>query len=114
MDSEDGKKVEVERVIYGSRKLFFFEMEMSSRSRETQSNNELLKLESVYEFKVKKRAFFYSIFARQAKPDAQIGRPIPAMHMFVYRILDKDGDGKFETLVSDDSKIIVPKWASER
>lgn len=33
-------------------------------------------------------------------------------HMFVYKNLDNGGDGKFEILLTDNSKVIVPIWAS--
>ena len=66
------------------------------------------------ENKVKEKIFAYTIFARKAKvSQGSMDNNSSHDHTFVYRILDKDGDGKFETLLTDSSKILIPKWVMQ-
>lgn len=69
----------------------------------------VLKLLFITEFSVNGKVYSYDIGARIAKPANhadEIG--------FGYRIVDFDGDGKFETMLTDDDiELKVPSWATD-
>ena len=111
IDSESGKHVEIVITAYAPIDDFLFRIEPDNPYQKKGLFDEVLKLESIEEIKVKERIFWYTIFARKAKFGEQKSNNISHEHAFVYRILDKDGDGKFETLLTDSSKILVPQWA---
>ncbi len=70
-----------------------------------------VKLESVFfsEYSGKGRVFMYSIMAKEVRAPPVSNR-VPHEDSFVYKIMDADGDGIFETLLGDYDEIIVPNW----
>jgi hypothetical protein len=111
--SEDGKPVRLMITDYAPKNEVFFTQVPSGSVSPNRLLSGLLKLEFIEELRVKEKIFGYVVFARATKTDEKTGKPSPFGQMFVYRIIDKDGDGKFETLLADDSKILVPQWVSK-
>lgn len=72
-----------------------------------------MRLVALKELRVGKKIFSYVITAEKIGHDTPISANEPHGHPFLYKILDKDGDGKFETLFPGHSDNLVPKWAIE-
>lgn len=112
-ESEDGKHVTLAITELAPKDEVFFTQVPSDAASPNSLLSGLLKLEFIQELRVREKAYCYLIYARRAKTDEQTGKPSPIGQMFVYRILDKDGDGKFETLSADASRVSVPEWAAK-
>ncbi|MEZ5422882.1 MAG: hypothetical protein R2682_07280 [Pyrinomonadaceae bacterium] len=112
-ESEDGKPVKIAITDLVPKDVFFFTQTPSDAASPNSLLSGLLKLELIQELRVRAKTYCYLIYARRTKTDEQTGKPSPIGQMFVYRILDKDGDGKFETLSADDSRALVPEWAAK-
>jgi hypothetical protein len=111
MLSVDGRRFNV-------RKTFFTPNETISYTEDGFSENVTrlhgkLKLVRFQEFKLKEKVFLYSILAREFDENKQANNNHMHKEMFIYQILDSDGDGKFETLIDNDSDVLIPKWATE-
>jgi hypothetical protein len=80
---------------------------INSEQKEYLSLDEL-RLVSLKEFRVGRNVFSYVIMAEKlTSKEHNFGS-----HPFLYKILDKDGDGKFETLFPGDSDNLVPAWVN--
>lgn len=111
--SENGKMVKRTLTIYNPIGEFSFQRESSTSSSGIQIPSESLELESIWEIKINGKIYSYTVVARKAKLNEQTDNSVLTRHAFPYRYFDTDGDGKFETLVTDDSNILVPSWASQ-
>jgi hypothetical protein len=107
--SENGKSVKRILTIYIPKDDFFYQREVGISNSGNELKSELLKLQSIWEIKANEKKYSYTITARKAKPDEQEDH----QHDFIYRYFDLDGDGKFETLISNDSEVLVPSWATQ-
>jgi hypothetical protein len=113
LNSEDGKLIKVTTTAYDSKGELFFTREAPTAEHAAELNYGWLKLEWLEELKVKDKIFGYLIFVRGAKPDEKTKKPLLDKHMFVYRCVDFDGDGTFESILTDTAKeLLVPKWAA--
>lgn len=74
----------------------------------TRLHGELV-LISFKEFRLNDNIYLYSIVAKKNEDINQ--KNINAHNeLLIYQILDNDGDGIFETLIDNDSTILIPKW----
>lgn len=110
--SEDGKNIKVTTTECAPINDFIYEEKLTDYQKTKLISGEL-QLKTFIENKVNEKIFWYTIFAKQTESNEQKSDNSSHNHIFVYRIVDKDGDGKFETRVSDSSEILVPKWAIE-
>jgi hypothetical protein len=70
------------------------------------SSNGFTKIELIIEMKFKERVLGYMVFAKKVSVDSKNNSVTDVNERsFYYRYFDYDGDGKFETLVTDSSKI---------
>ncbi|MCA1623947.1 MAG: DUF2782 domain-containing protein [Acidobacteria bacterium] len=111
--SETGNRVKRTITIYNPIGDFFFYIDHPTSNLGIQMMSGLLQLESIWEVKVKEKIYSYTVIVRKAVPNAQTDESILTRHEFPYRYFDIDGDGKFETLVADDSDILVPSWVTQ-
>lgn len=81
----------------------------SSANRKSLLNGRL-RLLKVLEVKFNERVFMYVIDAWPQNDIAHNNNNSHSVRPFSYRIFDSDGDGKFETLVSDGVVIKPPRW----
>lgn len=109
--TEDGKIAKRTLTIYSPTDDFFFHRE--SFSQDSEITTGLLKLQGIYELKVKEKVYGYTIYAQKTIPDEQTGKHTSIGPTFFYQCFDTDGDGKFETLVTDTSGMLIPSWASQ-
>lgn len=111
--TENGMKVKRTITIYNPIGDFFFQRESSTSISGSQLKSESLQIQSIWEVKIKEKIYSYTVIARKATPDKQTDESVLTKFEFPYRYFDIDGDGKFETLVTDGSEILVPSWASQ-
>lgn len=100
---EDGSEVTLKVAHYRPKSICTY-AESSADSSSFLNGN--LRLIRIAERKVNDRIFAYIIDALPLSDDRN-ARP---KRQFVYRIFDSDGDGKFETLLSDDFVLKPPRW----
>lgn len=110
--TETGKQVKMTTAHYSSRydrlpsytEDFYFE-----GSKLDYMKGKRLEIDTFMKMSVRGKVFMYSIsVGKVGHPPASNGDPHD--DPFGYRILDKDGDGIFETLLHGKSDIIVPNW----
>jgi hypothetical protein len=106
--SENGKKVKRTIILFASGD-FLFQRESGTSNSGIEIPSEMLKLKGIWELKIKDKIYSYTITAHNATPNKLIDHE----HDFIYRYFDMDGDGKFEMLVTDDSEVLVPEWATQ-
>ncbi len=109
--TSDGERVDMTITFYAPIKDFFYTLVIDPAFREHAVGGDLI-LELIGELKTNGKVYGYSIFARQVAPKDKDGNFTASdhNHMFVYRCYDSDGDGKFETLLTDSSPYFVPDW----
>jgi hypothetical protein len=112
MTSASGKQVDAvdTTMIFSDDYRFTF----GSMTEEQKSylNQGELKLVALKELRVGRNVFAYVIMAENAETGMKMSGNEPHQHPFFYKIVDQDGDGKFETLYPGDSDNLVPDWAS--
>lgn len=109
MISEDRKSVRVMTTNYAPVEKTIYS-EKTDDARVTLVRDNLI-LGNFVEYKAKGKVFLYTIFARRPMSEKQeIGSSNEKI--FVYQIVDRDGDGKFETLLIKNSKFLTPSWVS--
>jgi hypothetical protein len=114
VSSENGKPVEVTNITYSPEEDFYFTDEPFTAEEARSLIRGLLKLTLITEMRVKEKIFGYSMIVREAKSDAQTNDNTGHDdHPFTYTIVDFDGDGKFEAMVTWDINFKVPAWASD-
>lgn len=96
----NGSKVNVIISYYIPTKTFLYNLKID-RAFQDRAVAGIVKIESLGELKANNKIFGYTINARRTEEN-QLG--------FGYRIYDSDGDGKFETMVTDNSAFQVPSW----
>jgi hypothetical protein len=70
-----------------------------------------MQLFSVRQWKIGNKIFAYIITARRVEYEQSEKKYMPNGMAFMFGFLDEDGDGKFETLLSDpDSDLSIPQW----
>ncbi|MCZ2390843.1 MAG: hypothetical protein LC113_07165 [Acidobacteria bacterium] len=70
-----------------------------------------LALSSVKEFSLNEKVFAYVVFAQRTRPNAVTHSYEGTGTIFFFAFVDRDGDGKFETLLrSLESNFTVPDW----
>lgn len=69
------------------------------------------KVQSVTSCSINGRIFEYSVLAASIKTSKRAGNTGETGAPFFYRYYDLNGDGLFETLVTDSSDVPVPDWA---
>jgi hypothetical protein len=108
--SNNGKAVKVTKNTYVTEEEdFIFTNDPFTSEEERQLVGGLLKLLFIKEFRVNGKVYAYDIGVRIAKPANHIDEI-----GFGYRIVDFDGDGKFETMLPDDDvELKVPAWAAD-
>jgi hypothetical protein len=110
MAAEDGRKVDVSITEYVHEKdVLYTETPVPG----TTLVRGALRLANFSELKVKEKIFLYTIFARPVRPQEESNDNSSHDHMFVYQIVDRNGDSIFETLLIGKSKFLVPNWALE-
>ena len=70
-----------------------------------------LKTLSVIKCEMKGRVFEYSVQAVKVMTEEKTLKIVENGSPLFYRYYDMDGDGLFETLVTDSSDVLVPDWA---
>lgn len=108
---ENGDKIKVTTTDYAPIKDFFTEEPFASLGKNQAFR--LTKINLIRESKVNGKIFCYTIFAKATKPNEKTGKPIAVGSDFIYQYVDRDGDGKFETLVTDGSVYPVPSWVTQ-
>lgn len=68
------------------------------------------KIEMLSELKVGDKIFGYSMIARSAESDEKTNESARTALNFIYRHVDADGDGKFETHIGNYTELVVPAW----
>lgn len=111
MLSEDGKNFKVTITQYVPIGGFIYSEESLLNEQKTTQLRGNLSMAGFTEFKLKEKVFLYTIMAITRKPETQKGDNTTHERHFGYQIVDRDGDGKFETLITDKSKFLVPAWA---
>jgi hypothetical protein len=113
--SESGKSIKVTRTTYYPVDDFYFTDEPFTPEVARQLVGGTLQLKLIDELKVNGKIFAYVINVTSMMSHAQSNsNSLHNGHPFGYPILDKDGDGKFETLLPDDDvELQVPAWVSE-
>jgi hypothetical protein len=113
--SENGKAVKVKRTTYLPLEDFIYTDEPFTPEEAHQLSGGLRKLRYIDEFRVKEKVYAYLILVISAEPRVQANdNTAHDEHPFTYRIVDSDGDGKFETLLPDDDvELKVPAWAAD-
>jgi len=77
----------------------------------TRLHGELV-LDSFEELSLNDKVYLYSIVAKENESINQ--RNVNDHNdKLIYQILDSDGDGIFETLIDNDSTILIPKWVTK-
>jgi hypothetical protein len=112
MDSEDGESVKVTLTFYAPKDGYRYTEKPSVNNPNTGVGIDLSML-GFTEFKVKERVFLYSILAITRRFETEKRDNSTNERYFSYQIGDRDGDGKFESLLIDKSKFLVPAWAVE-
>ncbi|MBK8812835.1 MAG: hypothetical protein IPN69_19185 [Acidobacteria bacterium] len=64
------------------------------------------------EYRANDKVYSFRITAKNRETAAQVNVR-DHNEMLLYRIVDSDGDGTFETLFDDDREVAVPNWASK-
>jgi hypothetical protein len=108
LNSDEGDAFEVTLTYYVPTERFIYREKPLNDNQIILVKGEL-ELFDFIEYRVKDKIFAYTIFARRYKID-QPNDNSSHEHKFVYRILDSNGDGKFETLLTDNSELLVPQW----
>lgn len=114
MKSEDGKDIKVTATFYTPIENFIYEENPLDANGEVILVHGKLKLMNFVEIKVEENVFLYTISARKTEAKEPIYNSTSHNHIFGYQIVDRDGDGKFETLLTDGSKFLVPVWALQK
>ena len=109
--TSDGNRVDVTITSYAPIKDFFYTLVIDPAFRGHAVGGDL-RLMFIEELATNGKVYGYSIFARQVAPKDKDGNPLSRDqdHMFVYRCYDSDGDGKFETMITDSSPFLIPDW----
>jgi len=111
--SENGTSVKRMLTVYIPIDAFFFQREPYASGLDKEMTTGLLRLQAIYELKVKEKIYGYTIYAQKTALDEQTRKSVPSGKIFFYQCFDTDGDGKFETLVTDQSGISVPDWVTQ-
>ena len=110
MISEGGKNVKVTTTNYAPvGKIVYSEKTDDPRVTLVRDN---LILGNFVEYKAKGKVFLYTIFARRPNTEKQENGNSSREKIFVYQIVDRDGDGKFETLLINSTKFLTPYWVT--
>lgn len=109
----DGTRTEVKGAYFTpTNEIVYEEMPVEGALSKVQDE---LKLIHFRELSLKGRVYLYEITARKYASIGQLNNNASHEEIFTYRILDNDGDGKFETLVTKpDSKVMIPKWLLDK
>jgi hypothetical protein len=103
-----GKRVKVRITDLISKEDFYFEQSALTPEQELGG---LQKLEMLRRFDVNGMVFSYSIFERKAGRESANQKPGDLGRLLPINCLDADGDGEFETAVTDNAELVVPDWA---
>jgi len=73
-----------------------------------------LDVDGLAEFSVKGKVYLYEIMV---EPQFNRGPSSPNTNringlLFIFQLVDQDGDGKFETMFDKQADVPVPRWAS--
>lgn len=102
----DGKKLNRVLVRYELKERFFTENPLTFVNNQ---NFGMIELRNLMAFKGKnQKPYCYSSIAQQAKKDEETNKFVSFGVGFIYRLCDKDGDGKYETNPLKDFPI--PDW----
>jgi hypothetical protein len=108
---ESGGKVKVTTTDYSPVKDFLTEEPIVSMGKGHVYG--VTKIDLIRESKVNNKSFCYTVFVSSVKVGEKAGKSWPTGSPFLYQYIDRDGDGKFETLLTDASKFAVPDWLSQ-
>lgn len=109
--AESGEQIAIEISDYAPEGEFAYPSELTGYPHlEARAKDGLLLLQMISELKCNNRIYGYSVFSAPGEKDAQTGTVKRKGHMFVYRLFDSDGDGRFETMITDSSSFKIPAW----
>lgn len=110
INSIEGKPFNVKITFFNPNENVLYTEELFSENV-TRLHGELV-LNSFEEFRLNDKVYLYSIVAKENEDINQ--KNINARNdMLIYQILDNDGDGIFETLIDNDSTVLLPKWCTK-
>jgi hypothetical protein len=110
----DGKKVTVVQTTFVSLGEYQFARGAADKEQQDYLGRGQLRLVSIKERRVEAHIFSYVILARRINHSGGDSGRSAREHHFFYKIEDKDGDGKFESLFPGDSDNLVPRWAASK
>jgi hypothetical protein len=109
--TESGEKVAIEITDYAPLGEFAYASELSAYPHlEARARDGLLLLQLISQLKYNNKIYGYSVFSAPGTKDVKTGMVKRNGHMFVYRLFDSDGDGRFETMITDSSPFKIPAW----
>lgn len=103
--TEKGKQVRTNTLLYVYRTSWWHSQDICYEGRDLDYLKGKLESLSFMETSVNGKVFMYSITVGPL-----ILNDLDHRDPFGYQIQDRDGDGIFETLLSDDADIVVPNW----
>lgn len=109
--SASGSEVDVVVIVMVNFKNYRFTYGTMNEEQKNYLGEGELKLVALKELRVGRNVFAYVIMAETIDNGMKMSGNEPHQHPFLYRIFDRDGDGKFETLFPGDSDNFVPEWA---
>jgi hypothetical protein len=107
-----GSKVKVITTTFVDFKEYLFTYGTVTKDQEKYLGHSSLKLIAIKELKVGDHVFSYVILATKVNLENVGSNHSADRHHFFYKIWDKDGDGKFETLDPGLSDSLVPSWVA--
>jgi hypothetical protein len=110
INSIEGKPFKVKTIYFAPNNEVLYTEELFSENV-TRLHGELV-LHGFEEFRLNDKVYLYSIVAKENEDINQ--KNINAHNeKLIYQILDNDGDGIFETLIDNDSTVLIPKWCTK-
>lgn len=113
LTSASGAKVDVVVTVFVGFSNYHFTYGSMTEEQKDYLGQGGLKLVALKELRIGRNVYAYVILAEKAEADMKMSGNESRQHPFFYRIFDRDGDGKFETLFPGNSDNLVPEWASK-
>lgn len=108
--TENGKQVEMKTVNYLYKAPWLYSQDFYFEGRELDYMKGSLSAGHFFEMSVNGKVFMYTIGGNEKVVPPPGSNSDPHKDPFGYQIMDKDGDGIFETLLGPFDEIIVPNW----
>lgn len=108
IESASGEHIQTSVTEYAPTSNFIFVQEFPSSNDKDVLESKRLMLKLITEYSVKGNVFLYSIAAIGLTENDKSTGPV-----LIFALKDKDGDGRFETLITANDKIVVPSWVAQ-